>query len=163
MIVTVFARAYNDGFPDRYYLVPLAIVALWAGVAASVAWDAGATALDRLGSRSVPVMVRAAAFVVAAVVVLALPGQRAIAGQSEQSGATDASGAAWLDAAYAVLPHDAVVISWWSYSTTLWYGRWIEGRRPDVQIVDDRNLLDDGYENVQNAIAHFEALAGPST
>jgi 4-amino-4-deoxy-L-arabinose transferase-like glycosyltransferase len=161
VIVTVFARAYNDGFPDRYYLVPLAMVALWAGVAASVAWDAGAAVLDRLGSRSVPLVVRAAAFVLAAVVVLTLPGQRAIAGQSEQSGATDASGAAWLDAAYAVLPHDAVVISWWSYSTTLWYGRWIEGRRPDVQIVDDRNLLDDGYENVQNAIAHFEALHRP--
>ena len=161
VIVTVFARAYNDGFPDRYYLVPLAMIALWAGVAASVAWDVAGYVLDGLGSRSVPRLIRAGAFVLAAVVVLALPAQRAIAGQTEQAGATDSSGAAWLDAAYAVLPRDAVVISWWSYSTTLWYGRWIEGRRPDVQIVDDRNLLDDGYEDVQNAIAHFEALRRP--
>jgi hypothetical protein len=53
------------------------------------------------------------------------------------------------------------VISWWSYSTTLWYGRWVEGRRPDVTIVDDRNLLDEGYGNVQGAIAHFEPTGRP--
>lgn len=161
VIVTLFARAYDDGFPDRYYLVPLAIVALWAGVAASFAWDAAAGWLGRLGARSVPRLVRAGAVVLAAVIVLALPGQRALAGQAQQRGAADDSGARWLDAAYAILPRDAVVISWWSYSTTLWYGRWVEERRPDVEIVDDRDLLDDGYETVPNAVAHFEALHRP--
>ncbi len=161
VIVTIFARAYNDGFPDRYYLVPLAIVALWAGVAASLAWDAAARLLGRLRLRAIPRFLRAGALVLAAVIVLTLPGQRALAGQAQQHGAADDSGARWLDAAYAILPRDAVVISWWSYSTTLWYGRWVEGRRPDVQIVDDRNLLDDGYETVANAVAHFEALHRP--
>ncbi len=37
---------------------------------------------------------------------------------------------------------DAVVISWWSYSTPLWYAQLVEGRRTDVLIVDDRTRLD---------------------
>ena len=36
-----------------------------------------------------------------------------------------------------------MVISWWSYSTPLWYGRWVEGARPDMTIIDDRTMLDD--------------------
>ncbi len=159
--VTIFARAYNDGFPDRYYLVPLAVVALWAGLAGSLAWDAAAAFLERLGSRAVPRALRLAAIALAAALVLVLPVQRALAGQAQQTAGTDNSGARWLNAVYAILPRDAVVISWWSYSTPLWYGRWIEGRRPDVTIVDDRNLLDDGYETVPNAVAHFQALHRP--
>jgi hypothetical protein len=37
---------------------------------------------------------------------------------------------------------DAVVVSWWSYSTTLWYAQHIEGRLPDGFVVDDRTRLD---------------------
>ena len=33
---------------------------------------------------------------------------------------------------HAQLPPNAVVISWWSYSTPLWYHRWVLGERPDV-------------------------------
>ena len=161
VLVTVFARAYNDGFPDRYYLVPVAILALWAGVAAAVAWDAVAAGAIRLWNRGFPPPLRFVALLVAAVLVLALPAQRAVAGRTAQTGAAGNQGAQWLDAAYAILPRDAVVISWWSYSTPLWYGRWVEGRRPDVQIVDDRTLLDGGYDTVQNAVRHFETEGRP--
>ena len=159
--VTIFARAYNDGFADRYYLVPLALVAVWAGLAGSFAWDLAASALAGLGTRAVPRGIRLVAIALAAAIVLALPGQRALAGQSQQTAGSDNAGARWLDAAYAILPRNAVVISWWSYSTPLWYGRWVEGRRPDVTIVDDRNLLDEGYMTVPNAVAHFQALHRP--
>jgi hypothetical protein len=37
---------------------------------------------------------------------------------------------------------DAVVVSWWSYSTPLWYAQHIEGQRPDLTIIDDRTRLD---------------------
>ena len=48
----------------------------------------------------------------------------------------------WLDQAFAALEPNAVVVSWWSYSTPLWYGQLVEGRRPDVWVVDDRTRLD---------------------
>ena len=41
-----------------------------------------------------------------------------------------------------VRPQDAVVISWWSTSTPLWYAQNVRGLRPDVFIVDDRTMLD---------------------
>ncbi|MFO1539102.1 MAG: protein O-mannosyl-transferase family [Chloroflexota bacterium] len=51
----------------------------------------------------------------------------------------------WLEEVLAALPEDAVVFSWWGWSTTLWYGLHVEGRRPDILVIDDRDVLDDGY------------------
>ena len=28
---------------------------------------------------------------------------------------------------------DAIIVSWWSYSTPLWYAQRVEGRRPDLR------------------------------
>jgi len=61
----------------------------------------------------------------------------------------------WVAAVHQILPADAVIISWWSYSTPLWYHRWIEGERPDVKIIDERNVLDDGYGTIGNAVETF--------
>ena len=48
------------------------------------------------------------------------------------------------------------MVSWWSYSTPLWHHRWVLGERPDVTIIDERDILDDGYRTMNNAIrAHF--------
>jgi hypothetical protein len=38
------------------------------------------------------------------------------------------------------LEQDAVVVSWWSFSTPLWYAQFVEGRRPDVMCIDDRTI-----------------------
>jgi hypothetical protein len=62
---------------------------------------------------------------------------------------------AWVASVHAQLPPDAVIISWWSYSTPLWYHRWVLGERPDVTIIDERNILDDGYRTMTNAIRSF--------
>ena len=35
------------------------------------------------------------------------------------------------------------IVSWWSYSTPLWYAQRVEGERPDVAIIDDRTRLDE--------------------
>ena len=53
------------------------------------------------------------------------------------------------------LPADAVFVSWWSDSTTLWYGQKVEGLRPDVYIVDDRTRLDDNLGEVWDVIDRF--------
>ena len=62
---------------------------------------------------------------------------------------------AWVASVHEQLPPNAVVISWWSYSTPLWYHRWVLGERPDVTIIDERNILDDGYRTMRNAIRSF--------
>ncbi len=66
----------------------------------------------------------------------------------------DRSGAAWLDAVLdpSVIGQDAVVMSWWSYSTPLWYAQHIEGRRPDIRIVDDRTRLDEHLGDIPDVI-----------
>lgn len=46
----------------------------------------------------------------------------------------------------------AVVISWWSFSTPLWYGRYVEGRRPDVEILDDSDIVSLCLGDVMGAI-----------
>ncbi len=66
----------------------------------------------------------------------------------------------WMRAVLAMpeaggLPQDAVVVSWWSTSTTLWYGQKADGLRPDIYIVDDRTRLDDNLGTVQNTIDKF--------
>jgi hypothetical protein len=47
---------------------------------------------------------------------------------------------------------DAVIVSWWSYSTTLWYAQVIEGRRRDIDIIDDRTRLDRNIGDVYDVI-----------
>ena len=44
------------------------------------------------------------------------------------------------------------MVSWWSYSTPLWYGTLIEGRRPDITIIDDRTRLDEGLGEAADVI-----------
>ena len=66
---------------------------------------------------------------------------------------------AWLDArsfvdeSFDMLAQDATVVSWWSTSTPLWYGTIVEGRRPDIRIVDDRTRLDDELGSVEDVIS----------
>ena len=79
-----------------------------------------------------------------------LPERRAGADASDETFGRD-----WLEATLAALPPGATVISWWSYSTPLWYGRWVEGRRPDIVIVDDHDVREAGYGTAEGAIDHF--------
>jgi hypothetical protein len=53
------------------------------------------------------------------------------------------------------LPENSVLVSWWSASTTLWYGQRVLGLRPDVYIVDDRTRLDDNLGSVQDVFNKF--------
>ncbi len=53
------------------------------------------------------------------------------------------------------LPEDAVIVSWWSDSTTLWYGQKVLGLRPDVLIVDDSTRVNDNMGEVTDVIDRF--------
>ena len=50
------------------------------------------------------------------------------------------------------MPDDAVIVSWWSYSTPLWYAQLVEGRRPDIDIIDDRTRLDRNLGDIYDVI-----------
>ncbi len=47
---------------------------------------------------------------------------------------------------------DAVIVSWWSYSTPLWYAQRVEGLRPDIAIIDDRTRLDEDLGSLTDVI-----------
>ena len=54
-----------------------------------------------------------------------------------------------------VLEPNAVVVSWWSYSTPLWYGKHIEGRLPGVDIIDDRTRLDEDLGSPTDVVDRY--------
>ena len=58
----------------------------------------------------------------------------------------------WIDHVLATMEPDAAIVSWWSYSTPLWYAQRVEGQRPDIAIIDDRTRLDEGLGSLTDAI-----------
>jgi hypothetical protein len=44
------------------------------------------------------------------------------------------------------------VLSWWSFSTPLWYAQLVEGTRPDIDIIDDRTRLDRDLGEIYDVI-----------
>lgn len=153
MAITLFWNSFfQDGYIDRYYIGPILWAWLWLAVlgALVVAWLAGLVAPgdSPRGGRATDghAVVRVAAMRVAVVAValaLAVPG---LADWSTKAAAADrhadTSAARWLDEVLPVMARDAVVVSWWSTSTPLWYAQFVEGRRTDVFVVDDRTMLD---------------------
>ncbi|MEO8461845.1 MAG: hypothetical protein ABI555_01415, partial [Chloroflexota bacterium] len=61
----------------------------------------------------------------------------------------------WVDAVLTEVAPDAVIVSWWSTSTVLWYAQLIDHRRPDVTVIDDRTRLDLDYGEATDVIARF--------
>jgi hypothetical protein len=53
------------------------------------------------------------------------------------------------------LPDNSVIMSWWSVSTTLWYGQKVLGLRPDIYVIDDRTRLDADLGSVQDVFNRF--------
>jgi hypothetical protein len=147
----LFAIGYPNANIERYYLVPLLVAALWVGLALDALAEAVPELLGRRGRAR-------AGLVSAAVAVLAL--LLAAGPAIERYDTLDASDETWgrrfLEATFTNVEQDAVVISWWSFSTPLWYGQHVEGQRPDVTVLDDRDILDEGYGTVEAAIeAHL--------
>ncbi|MEA2676352.1 MAG: hypothetical protein QOJ81_493 [Chloroflexota bacterium] len=126
----LFALVYVNADIGRYYIVPLVSVAVLGGLGADAVWDTLRPMLTGPRLRSV--------IAVTAVVLLLTPIAFVPLGRYAQvDESRDLSGRAWLEAMVEHLPANALVISWWSYSTTLWYGQFAEGLRPDVTVIDD--------------------------
>lgn len=170
LVTVLFAGSYANANITRYYLGPVFFAWTWMAVLAATFIDA---ILDRAG-------VRAEAEAVGAEPAIAAPGSRhvgvalavglAFAGAMliptalsintrwkdvDQSQATWAP--EWLDQAFNAMAPDAMVVSWWSYSTPMWYGQLVEGRRPDIAIVDDSNVV---WDNMGTAADVIDANLG---
>jgi 4-amino-4-deoxy-L-arabinose transferase-like glycosyltransferase len=153
VITVLFNQAYANADIERYYLGPVLWVWLWIGILAAELADAatlGVAALANRRSRGAPAprarngfrtaSVLAATLVGVIVLVPTLAGLGVRRHAADRSGDTGAQ--AWLNEALPAVAQGAVLVSWWSTSTPLWYAQKVEGLRPDIDIIDDRTMLD---------------------
>jgi hypothetical protein len=91
-----------------------------------------------------------------------IPARMAEKGQNTGavSEATDTYQGTWVrqmlaPAAEGGLPENAVIMGWWSVSTTLWYGQRVLGLRPDITIIDDADRVDDNLGTVQDVFNKY--------
>ena len=147
-ITLAFNASYVNADIERYDLGPVLLAWTWLAVL-------GGAAADRIAPgpagarRSLPAMLVAALLL--APTAIELPSRHAAVDRSGDRTARE-----WLDTVLHVLEPDAVVVSWWSYSTPLWYGQLIEGRRPDITVIDDRARLDQRLGGITDVIdAHL--------
>ena len=157
----LYAMNFRDGDIDRYYLPTVVVSAPLLGVAAAAIGAAAAGAVAEVGRRlrtTLPARRRLAGVAGGIVLLLtaSLPAASLLTGYAAHDQSENRDADEWVASVYEQLPPNAVVVSWWSYSTPLWYHRWVLGERPDVTIIDERNILDDGYRTMRNAIrSHF--------
>ncbi len=157
----LYSMNFRDGDIDRYYMPTVATVAPLIGVALAAAGMACARTFAAVGRRRVATTAgsrRLAGLAGGLVVGLGalMPGAALVTGYAAHDESEDRSADEWVAAVHALLPPNSVIVSWWSYSTALWHHRWVLGERPDVTIIDERDVLDDGYRTMNNAIrAHF--------
>ncbi len=187
-ITCFFNAAYVNADIERYYLGPALIAWLWLGILAATVVDgisrelairsarvsptmhplgdgtlefaeAGDAARSPGGSRHNPLRLAAlglAGLLLLAPTVAAIPARAAAADRTR-----DRSAAMWLDAVLDELEQDSIVISWWSYSTSLWYAQHIQGRRLDVFVADDRTRLDLNMGDLASVIDSNLAIDRP--
>ena len=156
-ITCFFAASYVNADISRYYVGPALMAWTWLAILAAAVVDilAGAGATDPAAAEAGPdearltsarratARTRAALLSIVIAIALIVP---TLAALPERFRVVDASGqrdaARWADHVLDVMEPGGVIVSWWSYSTPLWYEHLVEGKRPDIEIIDDRTRLD---------------------
>lgn len=168
VIGVLFNASYENADIDRYYLGPVLIAWTWLAILAAALIDlvtpdtaaaANASSTDDDAGlvsgepdRGPAAWPRLAAIGLAAVLIVGPSIASAPAVGAAVSRHSDPGARPWLDGVLRAVEPNAVIVSWWSYSTPLWYAQLIEGRRPDVAVVDDRTRLDLGLGDVTDVI-----------
>jgi hypothetical protein len=161
LITVVFNAAYSNADINRYYLGPILWAWTWIACFAAVVVDGVVVVWARLSRRPPEVMLAVTASVVAAVVAVGMlsPSAADLGARRLAADRHDTSSAqAWLDDVLPKIAPNAVLVSWWSTSTPLWYTQFVEGRRTDIDVIDDRTILDLDYGSANGAIARFLGL-----
>jgi hypothetical protein len=169
IITILFNEAYANADIERYYLGPALWIWTWlavlaAEVAALAGWLGAALAASvrrpPSGERVVDRATLGATLVLAGLLLVPALGdldrRRDLANRSG-----DTSAQQWLDEALPAIDQNAVLVSWWSTSTPLWYAQHVQGVRPDIFVVDDRTMLDLGLGGAPDVIARYLAEGRP--
>lgn len=159
-ITVLFNQSYANADIDRYYLGPVLWVWTWIGMLAVEVADFVAVRVGgvvALSTRSFdnPALQRAS-MVTAAIVgaVLLLPALADLDARRQAADRSDETDAVhWLAEALPAVPEGAVLVSWWSTSTPLWYAQKVQGLRADLDIIDDRTMLDRNLGRAPDVIA----------
>jgi hypothetical protein len=125
---------------EHYLLVPWLILGIAAAVTLDAAVDRVAAALSMAG-RAAQANVGLAAGGVGLVLALLLGFTNW--GAADRS--DDLSGTDYVNAVFTALPENAAILSEWDASTPLWHGQQVLGLRPDVLVVDDSNIVYEGW------------------
>jgi len=131
---------------EHYLLVPWLLLAIGAGVAFDAIGLFVAAWLPAPRRR-----LQASALVGAVGLLLAVGLAATNWAASDRSG--EQGGDEYVDAVMDALPADAAILSIWDESTPLWHARFVEGRRPDLLIVDDTNIVYEGWDSRERRIA----------
>ena len=157
-ITCFFAASYANADIGRYYLVPWLVAWTWLAILASLVAVAVATLVGAQGAgpdgtgsrryaRTATIVAIGAAGLMLVPTLYAIPARYRAIDESQ-----DRSAERWVDHALTVMPQDALIVSWWSYSTPLWYAQRVDGRRPDLLIMDDRTMVDQGFGDIYDVI-----------
>ncbi len=168
-ITCFFAASYVNAEIERYYLGPALIAWTWIAIGAGVIATAiGATTdpppptadpgslsdLDhsrdagrRPSPRPDPVLALGLAASLLVPTALTIDARYAAVDRSR-----DIAARVWVDQALEAMEPGAVIVSWWSFSTPLWYAQHVEERRPDIDVIDDRTRLDRNLGAINDVI-----------
>ena len=156
-ITCFFAASYENADIGRYYLGPILMAWTWLAILGAVAIAGGHAVIRAFVAGPTMIrIVRSAAAAAVGVVLIAPTLLAAPARYAAVDETGDRTAVEWVDDALSVMEPGAVIVSWWSYSTPLWYAQRVEGRRPDLVIIDDRTRLDEGLGDITDVIdAHL--------
>jgi hypothetical protein len=132
---------------EHYLLVPWLILAIGLGAALEAV-------ARRIGDTSLPSWSRGldgGRLVGAAALAFAVA--LAVLNWSAADRSGDRSGDAFVDTVLDALPPGSAILSEWDASTPLWHARYVLGRRPDLLIVDDTNIVYEGWNTREARIA----------
>jgi len=184
-ITCFFNAAYINADIQRYYLGPALIAWVWLAVLVASVADRFRGAMlargpeeassDRSSARQeaqapattgrrarAPIDVLGltaaalAALLLLAPTIAAFPARAAVV---DRTG--DRSAELWLAAVLDEVEPGSIIVSWWSYSTPLWYAQVIEGRRPDIFVADDRTRIDMNLGEITDVIDGNLAIGRP--
>jgi hypothetical protein len=163
-VTLFFDASYQNAEITRYYIGPAFIAWTWLGILGGGGARAAASLIRRGRWQAGDHGVQAAAValgIVAAGLLLA-PSLAVFPGRSTSIDEShDMGGQTWLADALTVMKPNAIVVSWWSFSTSLWYAQRVEHRRTDIEILDDRTRLDEHLGELNDVIDRALAKGQP--